>query len=129
MGKPKYKTNQKIYYIDHWTDMIGAAEIRKIEQMEDCGYVYHVKCVDGGLGGMMLPEDMCFATKDAAIQYQAAKTNMIENKYRSEIKSVKDLVRFMYDNVVSCAEEYTDWHARKVAAEKAKELLGIDLNQ
>lgn len=128
MKKAKYKLDQKVYYIDHWTDMIGAAVVQDVSEHESCGYVYKVKCVEGHYGSMSLPENMCFETKQIAEQKRKEKAEQIENKYRNEICDLKDLVRFMYDNVVSCAEEYTDWHARKVAAEKAKEFLGIDLN-
>ena len=39
-----------------------------------------------------------------------------------------DLVAFMYDHCVACAEEYTDWTARRAVKEIAKEMLGLDLD-
>ena len=33
----------------------------------------------------------------------------------------------MYEHNVSCCEEYTDWEARAVAKEKAKEIFGLEL--
>lgn len=50
------------------------------------------------------------------------------NERLKKIRTVEDLVRFMYDNTVSEADEYTDEDGRKIAAMKAKELLGIDLD-
>ena len=35
----------------------------------------------------------------------------------------------MYSNAVSSAEEYIDWEAHRAARERAKELLGIDLDE
>jgi hypothetical protein len=33
----------------------------------------------------------------------------------------------MYDHCVACAEEYTDWTARRAVKEIAKEMLGLKL--
>jgi len=46
--------------------------------------------------------------------------------YKESIKDVNDLIKFMYDNVVSKADEYTNWEARDAVKERAKELLNID---
>ena len=47
---------------------------------------------------------------------------------KDSIKDAGDLVRFMYDHCVACAEEYTDWTARRAVKEIAKEMLGLDLD-
>ena len=47
---------------------------------------------------------------------------------KAKIKDASDLVAFMYDHCVACAEEYTDWTARKAVKEIAKEMLGLDLD-
>lgn len=79
--------------------------------------------------GFCLPEEMVFSSKEDCVQdYQ----NRFEEKvqdYCKSIKSVSDLVSFMFSHCVSCAEEYTDWEAREAAYRKAKELLGIDLRE
>ena len=46
---------------------------------------------------------------------------------KSKIKDTCDLVAFMYDHCVACAEEYTDWTARRAEKEIAKEMLGLEL--
>lgn len=46
---------------------------------------------------------------------------------KDSIKDAGDLVRFMYDHCVACAEEYTDWTARRAVKEIAKEMLGLKL--
>lgn len=46
---------------------------------------------------------------------------------KESIKMKDDLIRFMYDHVVACAEEYTDWVARRAVRELALERYGIDL--
>lgn len=49
--------------------------------------------------------------------------------FLSDLNTVEDLVRFMYDNVVSSADEYTDWDAQKAAEIAAKNILNIDLRE
>ena len=46
---------------------------------------------------------------------------------KAKIKDTGDLVAFMYDHCVACAEEYTDWTARRAVREIAKEMLGLEL--
>lgn len=69
-----------------------------------------------------------FATQEELTEHIARTEKERFNKRLNEIKTVKDLVRFMYDNTVSEADEYTDEDGRRIAAMKAKELLGIDLD-
>ena len=40
-------------------------------------------------------------------------------------KDTGDLVAFMYDHCVACAEEYTDWTARRAVKEIAKNSLVV----
>ena len=46
----------------------------------------------------------------------------------SEDAEEDELEDVMYDHCVACAEEYTDWTARKAVKEIAKEMLGLDLD-
>jgi len=69
----------------------------------------------------------CYPSREAALDAQKAENERIRNKYRAQIQTVEDLVRFMYDHNVSCSEEYTNWNARQIAREKAKELLGLEI--
>lgn len=72
--------------------------------------------------------DKIWATKDACLAALKAAEEATVSKYKASIKDVKDLIQFMYDNNVATAEEYTDWEARRAARERAKELLGINLD-
>lgn len=47
-------------------------------------------------------------------------------KYCERIRTVEDLVQFLYKESMH-AEEYPDYNARKAAEIRAKELLDIDL--
>lgn len=55
-------------------------------------------------------------------QAKSNKTNAIKIKYRKEIQSVADLVRFMFDHDMS---DKPDNYARQVAKEQATRLLDI----
>ena len=48
-----------------------------------------------------------------------------KNSYRSQIKSLEDLIRFMYEH--NFRGEDSDLNAKQVAKEKAKAFLEIDL--
>ena len=69
-----------------------------------------------------------FVFEEDAREYKRKKEEKMKNDYRNQIHSIQDLVRFMFEHTVSSAEEYTDWTARAVAIEKAKE-FGITLDE
>lgn len=63
-------------------------------------------------------------------RYWKAKKRNLTDKYSctaKKIRSVNDLVEFMFNNTVAPAEEYTNYDARKAAAIRAEELLGLKL--
>lgn len=75
----------------------------------------------------MLVKDL-YSTKEELLCAEKEKSRKRIEKFKEEIKDVKDLIQFMSDNVVSTgAEEYVDWNARTAVIERAKELLNIDL--
>lgn len=69
----------------------------------------------------------CYPSKNACLQAKLEKDNAEVLQIQQSIQTVEDLVRYMYNHTVSCAEEYTNWNARKAVAIRAKELLGIEL--
>ena len=81
---------------------------------------------DGGDTGAKI--DRIWATKEECLAALKAASDALVAKYKESIKDVKDLVKFMYDNTVATAEEYTDWEARRAARERAFELLGVKLD-
>lgn len=63
--------------------------------------------------------------------FEANKKELDERiaRYKAKMPDIEGLVRFMFDSPISCgAGEYTDWDARQAVSERAKELLGIDLD-
>lgn len=124
MEKAGMKIGQEVWYSDTYGNVQSGETIRFYEENPD--YVKVKGTRDSYVTGGVKIKD-CYDTKDELL---AAMQKNHEEKVVSfckEIKTVHDLVRFMYDNTVSCAEEYTDWDARKAAYIRAKELLGMDL--
>lgn len=122
-----WKKGDKCWYIEGWSNIPVRAKISEIKTHE-AGFLYAVlKGIDGNYGTTGRPFDNLFLTRDDAIEaiqeYEETRTEKLEN----EIQTIEDLVRFAYNNHVSCCEEYTDWEARKAYANRAKALLGIDL--
>lgn len=79
--------------------------------------------------GYALRSDYVFLSEEECVKDYQRRFEETVQGYCQDIKSVSDLVCFMYSHCVSCAEEYTDWEAREATYRKAKELLGIDLRE
>lgn len=69
----------------------------------------------------------CFLTEAECLNAKAEKDRACIDAYKTQINSTEDLIKFMYNNTVACCEEYTNWNARKAAAEWALEHLNIKL--
>lgn len=113
-----FKIGDTVYF--YYLDFIRVATIVKIK-----GDFADLKWIDGGSNTMRLTK--LYHTYEECLNAKELKSKQTIENYKSQIKTIEDLVKFMYNNCVACAEEYTDWDARKAAAERAKELLDIDL--
>lgn len=122
MRKKDLKIGQQVYIIETYTDFIHRYKVMGFKTDPKYGeYVSLNGDEKDCVGTIGRPFDKVYPTKEAAQAALQAKDEEIRNQYRDEIKSVQDLIQFMYDYTVSCAEEYTDWNARNVAKEKAAE--------
>jgi hypothetical protein len=82
---------------------------------------------EGGMTGALLT-DIYTSRKELLEANKKASAAQIA-EYKNQMQDIEGLVRFMFDNAVSPdAGEYTDWDARQAVKERAKELLGIDLD-
>lgn len=77
--------------------------------------------------GYALRSDYVFLSEEECVKDYQRRFEETVQGYCQDIKSVSDLVYFMYFHCVSCAEEYTDWQAREAVKRKAKELLNLSL--
>lgn len=88
------------------------------------GDAYHVSslCYNGDR-----TVDELFVSVDDAIQAADENAAELTEKYKTEIKTVEDLLRFALRVPVAPCEEYTNESASMAFKEKAFELLGIKL--
>lgn len=126
MKKEDIKIGQFVYVIQKIT---GITFRWKVLGFVKCGYEdgVELEAADYSIyGATKEPLSRLYPTRDAAREAQDAERAVLKAKYREEIHSVEDLVRFMFDHTVSVCEEYTEYEAREVAIEKATE-FGINL--
>lgn len=119
------KEGDYVYFRERWTDSCHKGVILKF--VEDSAGTYAVTRDLTAEGEICARLGDLYATPEECQKAIEKETRDIQEKYLSGLGSVEDLVRFMYTHTVCNAEEYTDWNARKVVRQKAKELLDIDL--
>lgn len=125
------KIGQKVWFREMWSGCIHSAKITELGETEVSAkdpkkYPYaELAWDDGGNSGCLLKD--LYATKSELVSALKKESEDRINKIKSEIHDVNGLVRFMYDNCVASAEEYTDWDARRAVREIAKEMLGLEL--
>lgn len=120
--KKKFNTGDTVYYKGGWDD--SSVERGVITKIENDRFTVKGKTQ---VGTFICTEGL-YETSEECRDAIRKENEAITKGYLDEITSVKDLVKFMYDNVVASAEDYTDWNARHAAHIKAQELLGIDLD-
>jgi hypothetical protein len=128
-----FKVGDHVWGIQRgWCEGIINGEIKKFETTTDykgksTKFVY-IRNNYAMLSGYVKEDDIYKSKSDAEKAYKEEIQNRIK-EYKSRINTVEDLVKFMFNENVTCAEEYTDYEARQAAIEKAKELLGIELGE
>ena len=88
--------------------------------------VYLVNSIDTG-GTFGAAEDCIFDTKEAALDADSKRRQSKIDSYKSEIKTLEDLLRFPMNHCFN-GDEYTDWEAMTAYQIRAKELTGVDLS-
>lgn len=125
----KRKIGESIFFIEKYSEEIKEGKITEFSTIKinnkSEGYV-NVKVKNFGSTGVLF--SYAFITIEDAKEFHKREKEEKLNTYRKQIHSIEDLVKFMYANTVSLAEEYTDWNAREVVEEKAKE-FGINLSK
>lgn len=127
------KIGQRVWFVEHWSQCIHSAKITALGETEVSvrdpkKYPYaDIKWDDGGNSGCLL-KDLYASREELQKELKKEEEKKIA-EIKAKIKDTGDLVAFMYDHCVACAEEYTDWTARRAVKEIAKEMLGLDLDQ
>lgn len=126
------KIGQKVWFLEPWGQCIHSAKITALGETEVSvrnpeKYPYaDIEWDDGGNSGCLL-KNLYTSREELQKELKTEEENKIA-EIKAKIKDANDLVAFMYDHCVACAEEYTDWTARKAVKEIAKEMLGLDLD-
>lgn len=124
MKEKDVKIGQTVYFREHWSGAIQEAKVVGILFVEDQkkhpGEKYaKLECTLGTCGALL--KDIYPSIE---VCREAVRKNFIDKveKYKSEIKTVKDLIIFPLEHTVSSAEEYSDEAARRAYKERAEEL-------
>lgn len=126
------KIGQKVWFLEPWGQCIHSAKITALGETEVSvrnpeKYPYaDIEWDDGGNSGCLLKN--LYASREELQKELKKEEEKKIAEIKAKIKDAGDLVAFMYDHCVACAEEYTDWTARKAVKEIAKEMLGLDLD-
>ena len=123
------KSGQKVWCIDTFGNIHNAVVNKTVLVKRKNKQITYVRMseVDGHQNNQGFSIDACYPSREALLEGEKAKSNRQVQLYCEKIQSVNDLVEFMFNNTVAPAEEYTNYDARKAAAIRAEELLGLKL--
>lgn len=111
-------TNTPVYFYHEYADMVLAATVTNVDRESESPCVYLKDMTIEGFCCLEIKD--VYLDKNEAIDARNRALEAAKDVYRQQIHTVKDLVRFAYEI------PQTDL-AREVYAEKAKELLGLEL--
>lgn len=133
MDSKNFKVGDKVWFWDFGTDQPDSGIVVKIDKcvkpLTSDLSPYAKLQIDDSIFYCERYFDQLFSTKEEVMSFTRNNRDKYIEGYKSEIKNVNDLIEFMYNHPI-CKNigQYTDIDARFAAKEKAKELLGIDLD-
>lgn len=125
--------NLPVWYIETWSDRIVRANVQNIKISNGVEYA-ELRGMGGdpdslvdftGTQGRQFEE--LFSTRVALEKHIADENAARAAEIRAQIQTKEDMIRFMFNHTVSCAEEYTDWFARETVKQIALEKWGTRL--
>ena len=122
------KIGQEVWFAEACNQRIHNAKIIALGEAEVSVKKYpyaDIEWDDGGNSGCLLKN--LYASREELQKELKKEEEEKIAEIKAKIKDTGDLVAFMYDHCVACAEEYTDWTARRAVKEIAKEMLGLEL--
>ena len=122
------KIGQKVWFAETCNQRIHNAKIIALGEAEVSVKKYpyaDIEWDDGGNSGCLLKN--LYASREELQKELKKEEEEKIAEIKAKIKDTGDLVAFMYDHCVACAEEYTDWTARRAVKEIAKEMFGLEL--
>ena len=104
-------------------------EYRQLTQYDWNGKIFN-GCIDGSYCYLYREEKIfVFTTKKEAFDYVKKRRRFIIDKYKSKIKTVKDLLELPFRVLINDDDGYyIDYYAREAYKERCKELLGVKIS-
>lgn len=121
-----FKIGDVVWAYDTWGNLTSGKITNIITDANTTWY--ELRGCNETIGSYGAKADDCYATKNECIKAAQETDAKRCAEYKASIKDVKDLVAFAYNNNISWSEEYTNLVARKAYCERAKELLGLQLD-
>lgn len=123
------KIGQEVWFAEACNQRIHSAKLIALDEVEVSTrkYLYTKIEMDDGCR-LGWPLKNLYASREELQKELKKEEEKKIAEIKAKIKDAGDLVAFMYDHCVACAEEYTDWTARRAVKEIAKEMLGLDLD-
>ena len=122
------KIGQEVWFAEACNQRIHSAKLIALDEVEVSTrkYLYAKIEMDDGCR-LGWPLKNLYASREELQKELKKEEEKKIAEIKSKIKDAGDLVTFMYDHCVACAEEYTDWTARRAVKEIAKEMLGLEM--
>lgn len=118
-NKNSFKIGDKVWWFDSW----GTLRWGIIYKIQDNMAAIYENGRKGANTGSRL--DNCWPSKDGCLEAERQRAELQVAEYKESIRDVKDLVKFLFEHDVN--GEDRDYDARRAAKERAKELLGFDI--
>lgn len=121
------KPGDKVWWFDNWSNLQEGKVKDIITENVRGEDVTYATISQGGYGGVSTGAKLedCYLTKEECLKAENKRFAAQVAEYKAQIKRPEDLIQFMYDNDLN--SEYQDFEARRAVAERAKELMQIDL--
>lgn len=99
--KENFKIGQKVWFLEYWSQMPKCATIVSFETIKPDKErtVAKLHWDDGGTNSMLV-EDL-YSTKEELLCAEKEKSRKRIEKFKEEIKDVKDLIQFMFDKTIT----------------------------
>ena len=115
----KYKIGDKVWWFDPWGTLRWGIIY---DIVSDHAAIYENGRKGSHCGAAL---EKCWPSEDECRKAEAQRSELQTAEYRESITSVEDLVKFLFEHDVN-GEDH-DYDARRAAEERAKELLGLDI--
>lgn len=125
------REGRPVWYLGSWSDMPEKAKVTRICRDESTREYAEVECIHDdecyAFGSRSVHFDDLYPSKEDLLRAVSDEEQKKTAEIMASIQTKDDCIRYMFSHTVSCAEEYTDWTARRAVQQIAKERWGIDL--